>query len=139
MNEDQIIRDMLLNSASHVDTSNFDDGPTILTLYDTITVLSRKNPEWLKDRFCQMIFAWQASMFLENHVDEVCKEKCPELRELCVEYRECKTMNGLPLDELFGIKALNYIMPKNEDPYFEEPFGTAPVRDSFFKIIDNNK
>lgn len=135
MNDDEVLRDFLLNSAS--DMSNISDEPTEISLYDTVEVLSKRNPDWANDEFCQMILAWQASHFLNNHADKVIAEKCPHLKELCTEYRELETMNGKPLHHLFGIKALNYIMPKFEDPYLEAPFGTSPVRNCYFQVVDN--
>lgn len=134
MNEDEILRDFILNSAS--DMKNISDEPTVISLYDTIEVLANRNSNWANDEFCQMILAWQASHFLNDHADKVIKEKCPHLRELCVEYRELETINGKPLHHLFGIKALDYIMQKFEHPYLDVPFGSSPIRDSYF-IIDN--
>ena len=128
--EDQLIRDMMINSASTVQVS---DEPTILTLYDTITLLERRNKNWRDEEKAQMIFAWQASTFLESHFEEVCKEKCPELMHLCLEYRQHETMNGKRLPNYFAIEAMEYVLP---DPvYLCEciSFSTAPVRDAYLK------
>ena len=133
MSDDETLRDFLLNSAS--DMSNISDEPTVITLYDTVEVLSKRNPGWTNDEFCQMIFAWQAAHFLNDHADEVIREKCPHLKELCVEYRELETMNGKRLHHLFGVKALAYIMPDLEEPCFEGPFGTSPVINAFFGSV----
>lgn len=110
------------------------DEPTILSLYDTITVLSRKNPKWRDDKFCQKILAWAASLFIETHVAEVCNAECPELIELCSEYREHKTMFGLFLPPFFGQDALEYIAPEPKLNVDFEKFGSSPVRDSYFFI-----
>ncbi len=134
MSEDKVLRDFLLNSAS--DMSNIPDEPTEISLYDTVEVLSKRNSNWANDEFCQMILAWQASHFLNEHADQVIREKCPHLKELCTEYRELETINGKRLHHLFGMKALAYIMPNFEKPYLKGPFGCAPVQDSYF-IIDN--
>ena len=131
--EDQIIRDMMQNSASHIDTSNF-DGPTIISLYDTVEVLSKKNPDWIKDKFCQMIFAWNSDFFLDSHVEEVCKDKCPDLLGLCMEYRECKTVMGLTLPTMFGISAIQYVFPTQIEETEFHRIECAPVRDAYFEI-----
>jgi len=128
--EDQLIRDMLINSAATVQIS---DEPTILTLYDTITLLERRNKNWRDDEKAQMIFAWQASTFLESHFEEVCKEKCPELMDLCLEYRKHETINGKRLPNYFAIEAMEYVLP---DPvYLSEciSFSTSPVRGAYLK------
>ena len=128
---DKLIRDMLISSDS--DKPNISDQPTELALYDTVEILSKINPNWANDELCQMILSWQASFFLNTHTDKVIAEKCPHLRELCVEYRELKTMHGKPLSPLFGLQALDYIIPKYEHSYFDGPFGTSPVRNAFWK------
>lgn len=128
--EDEILLDFLSNCAS--DVSNISNKPTEISLYDTVEMLSKRNPDWANDEFCQMILAWEASQFLNSHADKVVAEKCPHLRKLCVEYRELETMNGKPLHHLFGIKALEYFMPKYKDPFLHGPFGTSPVRNAFF-------
>ncbi len=110
------------------------DEPTIISLYDTVGVLEKKNPNWRDDRFCCMIFAWQADFFLESHSEEVCKEKCPELFNLCLEYHEHKTMLGLALSPFFGIAAMEYIFASLIEKTEYERFGCAPVRDAYFKI-----
>lgn len=132
--EDEIIRDMIINTASHVDTSNF-DGPTILTLYDTICVLEKKNPNWIHDKLCQMIFAWQSSLFLEDHVKEVCNSKCPNFLPLCLEYREYKTIMGFPLPENFGLEAFEFIFPQPIPDFENERFGCSPVRNCYFEML----
>ena len=109
------------------------DEPTIISLYDTVYTLEKNNPNWLDDRSSRMIFAWQASLFLENHVEEVCKDKYPELMELCQEYRQYKTMMGLPISPLFGLEALEYVRPKDIE-YSTERFGSYPIRECYFKI-----
>lgn len=133
--EDKIIRDMILISCTHVDTSNF-DVPTTISLYDTIEVLSKRSPDWIKDKFCQMIFAWAASSFMDSHVDEVCKDKCHELLSLCVEYRENKTMMGLPISPFFSINAIEYCFPQTPVDYEIGTFESAPVRNAYFEITE---
>lgn len=128
--EDQIIRDLMISSASNTQVKG---EPTIISLYDTITVLERKNPDWLKDEFCCKIFAWQASMFLASHVKEVCQDKYPELLALCVEYRVLKTISGEPLPEWFAFEALKYYAKPVEE-FYDGPFGCAPVRNCYFII-----
>lgn len=132
-NKDEVLRDFLLNSAS--DMSSISDEPTIISLHDTIEVLEKRNPNWESDEFCQKVFAWKAAFFLNSHSDEVIKEKCPQLMDMCLEYREHQTINGKKLHHMFGMKALAYIMPDFAEPEFEGPFGSTPVQYCYFKII----
>lgn len=111
------------------------DDPTAFTLYDTIEVLAKRNPNWVKDNFCQMIFAWQASLFLKSHLQEVCNEKCPELLDLCIEYSEHKTINGQFLPTLFGTEAIEYITRNTIELPEYKNFGTSPVSNSFFTTL----
>lgn len=97
------------------DMSNILDEPTVFSLYDTIEIMAKRNSDWANDPFCQKILAWQAAHFLNAHADEVIQEKCPQLKELCLEYREHETINGKRLHHLFGIKALAYIIPDAEE------------------------
>lgn len=135
MNEDQIIRDMMLNSASEADASVSEDKPTILSLNDTVEVLANRNPEWRQHYFSCQIFIWQSAHFLESHADEVCNEKCPELMPLLVEYRKNNTILGYPLSHMFGTLALQYILPQIEK-CDHELFGSSPVQGAYFKIME---
>lgn len=111
--------------------------PTVISLYDTIHVLSERNQDWLEDEFSCLIFVWQSSFFLDTHVEEVCKDKCPDLLGSCKEYRENETINGLPIPDTFGIKALDYIIPKSQEDYDLVNFGTSPIRNAYFSIKGN--
>jgi hypothetical protein len=116
-----------------------DDKPTTLTLYDTIEVLSRKNPDWINDSYCRCIFIWQSSKFIESHVKEVCEDKLSDyhLFILCKEFRENGTIIGVTLPSSFGFDALEYIFSNsNHKPEYIK-FETSPVRDCYFKI-DNH-
>ena len=115
-----------------VEAMNGSDEPTILTLYDTVTVLEKKNKNWRNEEICQMIFAWQASTFNENHFQEVCKEKCAELMDLCLEYREHETMRGKRLHHLFALAAMQYVLPQIDELCQWASFGTSPVKDAYF-------
>lgn len=61
------------------------DAPTVLSLYDTITVLNNRNPNWRDVEFLINIFIWVSAIFDKQHVIEVCNTKCPELMHLCME------------------------------------------------------
>lgn len=131
--EDDLIKDLIANTPSYFDS----DEATICTLRDTIHVLSKKNPDWLNDEFCKKIFAWNSALYLDDHVDEVCQDLPFELKELCLEYRNHKTMNGAPLNPLFGEEALQYVfMPfkPKENPYKETNFGASPVKNAYFQL-----
>lgn len=135
--EYNLIRDLIANTPSYFDS----DIANICTLRDTIYVLSKKNPDWFNDEFCKMIFAWNSSLYSDDHVDEVCLDFPIELKELCLEYRNHHTMNGSPLSESFGIEAIDYIFepfkPK-DDAYFESDFGTSPVSNAYFQLEYEN-
>ncbi len=51
-----------------------DDSPTIISFYDTVNVLEKRNANLRKCKLNCMIFAWQASIFLYEHALEVCKD-----------------------------------------------------------------
>ncbi len=112
------------------------DKPSILSLYDTLSLLENKNENWLNDRLCRMIFAWQSSIFDEDHVIEVCKEKCPEWLEVCLEYRRYKTIMGNFLYPDFSLQAIHYIVNETKEPFNQEKYGSAPVRDCYIKIVN---
>lgn len=111
-----------------------DNEPTILSLNDTIEVLSRRNPKWKDNDFCVKIFIWNAAGFLEEHADEVCKEKCPEFIPLLMEYREKGTIKNEKLPVYFGLVALDFIIQPYRDEEDFQNFGTSPVRNAFFEI-----
>jgi hypothetical protein len=140
--EDEIIINYIFNSASQVDDTRLDD-PTVMALYDIVQFLNNRNPDWKKDRFCQIIFVWQANIFLDTHSDEVCEEKCPELKTLMLEYRKNQTIMGYPLPPNFGFDAFKYFFPKfkneNENVCETERSGCAPVRSVYFNIIEEGK
>lgn len=136
MNEDELIRDLLQNAASHLDPIDC-DKPTEITLYDTVIVLERKNPNWREYDFCIKIFVWQSSSFIDSHSDEVCNAKCAELMPLVLEYRQHTTINGDPLSHIFGLAALQYIFPTPICEPEIQCFGCAPVRDSYFLVEKN--
>lgn len=115
-----------------------DDEPTICSLKDTIYVLSKRKPDWLNDNFCKMIFAWNSDLYNLDHVEEICQELPLEIKELCLEYREHKTMNGNKISESFGDESIQYIF--FDDIYHEEivtNFGSSPVREAYFQVENN--
>lgn len=133
--EDILLRGLILSCSSKCDKSVIDDQPTIFSLKYTISLISKKNPDWRKNNYLISIFVWQSSLFLESHVKEICEQECPELLGLCQEYRTNKTIYGCELADDFSYKAFQFIVsePKNET-YIK--FETYPVRSSFF-ILTN--
>lgn len=133
MNEDDLLWDLINHSASRVEV---DDSPTIISLYDTIAVLDKKDSQWRDKEFTRNIFIWQSGLFLPEHVEEVCKDKCPELLNQCMEYQKHDTIEGMKLPISFSVKALEYIFPQIDQPENYERFGCAPVRDCYFMVTD---
>jgi len=136
MSQDQIMRDFMLSSAANIEIT---DELTIVSLNDTVQILTTRNANWREEGFCCMIFIWQASMFLDSHADQVCQESCPELKSLMLEYREHQTMMGLPLSPLFGVAALEYIYPQFYYKPEIERFGSSPVENTYFIITEEKK
>jgi len=118
------------------------DTTTELSLKDTIALLASKNKEWERDPFSCKIFALIASVFKPEHSDTICKENCPELLELCKEYREKNTFFGLPIDANFIDDAFTFLFPPRTievkrmlKTYLKntQRFGSAPVRYCHFR------
>lgn len=63
---------------------------------DTLTLIERKfGPEWKKDSFAVMIAIYSSKPWVEKNI----KECCPELFDLCMEYRTKNTVNGKEMPE----------------------------------------
>ena len=115
-----------------------DDKPTRVTLFDTVSVLNKRNPLWHEDDYLSKVFIWQTDLFVLDHIVEVCKEKCPDLLKFCLEYRECKTINGEPLSPYFGFHAFATLFFK--ESILHDIHGTSPVTDTYFgEMKDKNE
>ena len=111
MDEDALIRDLILSSSSTVDDSIKIDSPTIISLQDTVDLIERKyGKDWKDYPHCKCVVIWASSNFILEHVKEV----VPDLFELCKEYREKRTVNGKEFHDNFFMLALHVVDPKTE-------------------------
>lgn len=110
-NEDEILREIILNSSSHVDTSIQENGPTILSLQDTVSLIEKKyGKDWRKYSHCKCVVIWASSNFTLEHVKEI----VPDLYELCKEYQEKRTVNGKEFSPNFAMLAFHVVDPRTE-------------------------
>ena len=110
-----------------------DAEPTILSFEDSINLMKKKyGDDWFKNPFAKMILVWNSSLFLTDHVKEVC-EKYPGLHDLCEEYYNFGTVEGNPLPIDFHSKIMEFMLGFDL-PKKMEIFGTSPVRNSYWKI-----
>lgn len=109
--EDLFLRDMISNSPSFFDTSIQEEGPTIMSLQDTVSLIEKKyGKDWRKYPHCKCVVIWASSNFILEHVKEV----VPDLYELCKEYHEKRTVNGKEFDSNFAMLAFYVIDPETQ-------------------------
>lgn len=88
-----------------------EDGPTIISLQDTVTLIERKyGKDWRNYPECKCVVIWASSNFKLDHVKEV----VPDLFELCKEYHEKRTVNGKEFADNFYSIAFHMIDPNTE-------------------------
>ena len=88
--------------------------------------------DWIDNEFAKLIVIWNSSLFLRNHVKEVCN-KYPGLHELCEEYYNSNTISGKSLPEDFHMQIFNFIRSFNSAEELVT-FGSSPVKDSYWVI-----
>jgi hypothetical protein len=110
MNEDEILRDLIVSAPSKIEITN-DNLPTIFSLQDTITLIEKKyGKEWRKYPECKCVVIWASSNFKLEHVKEI----VPDLYDLCKEYKEKHTVNGQKFDDCFYLLAFYMIDPNTD-------------------------
>ena len=82
--------------------NDIDDSPTIISLQDTISLLEKRlGKDWMKYPEAKMTVIWASRLFLEDHVKDI----CPDLYDLCMEYRNSGTVNGKKMPDNFDLMA----------------------------------
>lgn len=77
-----------------------DLGTTLLSLQATVDAVKKKyGNDWLENEEAKHIVIWVARLFDQKGIREV----CPQLVDLCAEYRSLNTVNNktLPANMLF--------------------------------------
>lgn len=114
MDEDQLLRDLIISSSSEIKI----DSPTILSLQDTVDYLVKRfGNDWRKNDEAVDTVIFASNNFKSEHVKEI----IPDLYDLHVEYRDTKSIKGKYLNKYFGSYAIEamhrFYYPKNFGEY----------------------
>lgn len=103
--EDETITD-LINSCTSNDVGVSGDEPTVISLQDTVDLITKKYGEnWRCYPECKMTVIWASRLFEIQHVKEI----VPDLYDFCLEYREKSTVNGNKLPDDFFVLAFSVV------------------------------